>query len=268
MNHTPPIIIENKNKTVAYYSSSTPNNLILFVHGFSGKSTGTWNDFPSLIHEHNEFAHSDIIFYGYKSVRWQANYSAMSFKQFLLTHTQTNLPERTRLSNLNLPNNFSYNRIILVAHSLGAIVVRRAMLFVKGQYNSHPLLNNIRMVLFAPAHRGTLINDSLVSVLPNMVQIVATLGLLAVPVIKNLQPDSGTIQDLIIDTKIHRDNNEGDFTIARKVIWAEKEWVVCQDRFDPNEQPIIQTNTNHLSVCKPVNGTYDFPIEYVIQELI
>ena len=49
MYHTPPIIIENKNKTVAYYSSSPPNNLIIFVYGFSGKSTGTWNDFPSLI---------------------------------------------------------------------------------------------------------------------------------------------------------------------------------------------------------------------------
>jgi hypothetical protein len=101
------------------------------------------------------------VFYGYDSVHQQVNYSASEFRDFLtaflagpaasINPTIQHLTQKHPW--LQRDAAFRYTSVVLVAHSLGAIVVRGALL----ESLSQSWLDTVRLVLFAPAHKGAFV---------------------------------------------------------------------------------------------------------------
>jgi hypothetical protein len=58
---------------------------------------------------------------------------------------------------------FEYKRVILAAHSLGAVICRWALLFAHNKKKAgaadHGWVDRTAMVLFAPAHMGAVVSD-------------------------------------------------------------------------------------------------------------
>lgn len=267
MAHTLPIDIIPGRQTAAYYlASGAPKNIVVFVHGFKGHAITTWKDFPDLIHGSKMFDESDVIFYGYPSLEQQANAHALDFVNFLKDHVE-NIVMRNYFTQQKLPKEFKYKKVILIAHSLGAIVVRRALLDIYKLKPKSSLLGKIDMILFAPAHRGTLVETGYFTATGGIGAILGVIGLVNVPVLQNLQPNSGTIQDLIKETDVLRKGKQGGFTIAKKVVWASTDKIVYQDHFDPKEVPIKLDDTDHMSVCKPRNNKWLVPADIIQQFL-
>mgnify|MGYP002784997305 CR=1 FL=1 len=261
MSHTPPIFINHGKNTVGYFTISNPQNLIIFVHGFNGSTVDTWNDFPALIKENNEYQNSDVIFYGYESLKGQANNNALRFYNFLQIIADGN----TNRVGYSRDGNTQYNKILIVAHSLGSLIVRRALLNAKAENKIWLTITN--MILFAPAHRGARIQNLLTESLPTLGKIFAGLGFITIPVFDDLRPESQTIQNLIQETEQLLQNNQGDFTIAHKVVWANNEIVVHNERFCQDPIAILIDNKTHTKVCKPNNPNFLQPFDIVTDAL-
>lgn len=259
MNHTPPIFINHGKNTVGYFSTAKPKNLIIFVHGFVGDAVGTWNEFPSLVRSNSAYSDSDVIFFGYDSLKGQANNNALRFYQFLKLIAEGSA-NHFGYKRDGVTNYFTYNRILIVAHSLGSIIVRRALLNAK--HDNKDWLSSCKMVLFAPAHRGARIQN-LVTETSMIVRIFAGLGFYKIPVLDDLRPQSQTIQNLIADTQKYLTQNDGDFTIAHNVIWADKETVVHNDSFCNDPVATLIDGKSHTTVCKPTDPDFLEPFTIV-----
>lgn len=115
---------------------------IIFVHGFRGSPDQTWSQFELIDRFSNEqfWTRSDLFFYGYDSVNTPLLFSAAKFLKFLQSvfpAPPRSLFFRARPESMlflaDTPgarirtNASAYSRLILVAHSEGAVVVRRSL---------------------------------------------------------------------------------------------------------------------------------------------
>lgn len=255
MSHTPPMPLKYGSKTFAYASISKPEKLVVFVHGFKGSPGATWGEFPLLMRTSPELDNADIIFYGYDSTKEQANNNAVRFYNLMRVINESGLDSITSYSRNY--GEINYERIVLVAHSLGSIVVRRTLLFAKGAGDDW--VNVCKMVLFAPAHRGARVQNIALSVLPKWGKLIAGLGLLKFPVVEDLMPQSQTITNLINDSNIYIANNDGEFTVAHTVVWAANDIIVHNESFCGDPVAELKDDKNHISVCKPEIPDYDDP---------
>ncbi|MES2429391.1 MAG: alpha/beta hydrolase [Bacteroidota bacterium] len=264
MSHTPPIFIKHGKNSSALFTLNNPTTLVIFVHGFNGSATATWDDFPRLIRTTNDFAHADVIFYGYESLKGQANNNAIKFYSLLKAACENN-PNKLGFERKEIGDDHSYKKILIIAHSLGAVIVRRALLNAKSE--NKIWLDKCKMILFAPAHRGARIPDLILESLPKIVRVLAGLGMIAIPIINDLRPNSQTILNLIADSEKLLEKNEGDFTIASHVIWANNEKVVHNQRFCVDPVATLIDNKSHVAVCKPNQKKYADPYSIVLKAL-
>lgn len=260
-NHTGPHSISAGIKSVAFLTNEKPVNLIIFVHGFSGGAIATWNDFPSLIVEENQFATSDIFFYGYDSLKTQASNSSLRFYKFLKSLLSP-APNKKR----GIGENFNYEKIVLVGHSLGSVLIRCALL--DAQRENALWLTRTKMVLFAPAHKGARVRGILVASLTGMLKIFGGIGEYFFPTINDLGPESLVITDLAARTQTLLNSNQGNFTIAHSVIWAGMDKVVYNQRFGNDPVAIEIEDKTHISICKPKNGVFIDPMSIVQNALM
>lgn len=266
MSHTSPVFIRQGKNSNVYFSFEKPKNLVIFVHGFNGHATDTWNNFPKLIRENNDFNQSDIIFYGYDSLKGQVNNMGLSFYRALIQFIE-NSPNSLGYKREVIDYCFKYNNIIIVGHSLGALVIRKALLFAKKDNKNW--LNLTKMILFAPAHKGARIQNLISNSLPFIGQLIANFGYFFYPVLNDLAPNSNTISNILSQTNNYINANDGDFTISHQVIWADNELIVVNEEFtDIEPTPIsFEKGTNHMEVCKP-NIDFIDPYHIVAQAII
>lgn len=138
----------------AYWARNPSGTLVVFVHGLRGHATKTWVHFPRLLTGGTgKAAQCDFLFYGYDSLTPCAVVNANLLRDRLngihndptavINHTLPLAPRR----------NFHYTKTIIVAHSLGSIVARRALL--DGYTLHHKWVDHTRLLFFAPAHMGS-----------------------------------------------------------------------------------------------------------------
>jgi len=264
--HTLPTPIKAGYKSQGYFALTAPQNFVIFIHGFMGDAVDTWSNFQEFILNTDKFSgaekfrNADIIFYGYKSLRMQANNQALLLLDLL---RQMKAPVKNGI----IPAGFeerNYSRILLVAHSLGSIVARRALLFANQEHEDW--MDKTRMVLFAPAHNGAKAAALAMEAAGSILGVAAYLARYQFPVLDELKIDSPTIQNLKNDTLGVLGDNNGDFTKAHTVIWAELEKVVDNQPFckDPVAKLLPK---NHISVCKPDLNGFTSPVQYVTNAL-
>jgi hypothetical protein len=253
--------------TRAHWASRPATKLIIFVHGFGGSTVGTWPNFPGLLPQSPSVATADIVFYGYDGRYTQANSSAISFFDFLYKFlgAPEKLINQTQPAEAAARSAFQYADIIIVAHSLGAVVTRRALLH--GQEKSKtgtllPWLETIRMVFFAPAHSGAYAAGIALSFLSSqgwfLGNLIGHFVRYKSPLLSDLEPESPTINELKRDTTEAIKSRKGrskNHLVANAVVWAEIDKVVRNATFCKDPPPTQLQGKNHTQVCKPAGLT-------------
>jgi hypothetical protein len=115
------VLGKNKGEVVVYREEIN-QNVICFVHGFSGSAADTFGRFPQLIIEDKELDGWDIVSVGYAS-------DVMPTLSLGLWAAQPNITRVADFMHSNLLNLLGrYPRIALVSHSMGGLVIQRAIL--------------------------------------------------------------------------------------------------------------------------------------------
>jgi pimeloyl-ACP methyl ester carboxylesterase len=134
--HLPPIV-EKKEVKKVFRKTENANNVILFVHGFSGDAHNTFGKIPELFSQESRLDGWDMFPFGFN-----ANVNPEMGKDVWATVKDINRVS-DNLSSAIKHKFKDYDRIAIVAHSLGGIVTQRAILNLD-DYNrdriSHVLL--------------------------------------------------------------------------------------------------------------------------------
>jgi alpha/beta hydrolase fold len=134
---------------------------IVFVHGFTGDVVKTWGEIPHLLHQQPELAGWDLAGFGYES--------GCRFDIVNLWSADAGLEEISTMlyTDLDSPR---YERIALVAHSMGGLIVQRALV-------KYPKLRTrvSQVILFGTPSRG-LVKATLVSWLKQQTQNMSASG--------------------------------------------------------------------------------------------
>jgi len=240
---------------------------VIFVHGFNGSSMETFGGFNYEFRYRDEYQGRDVFFFGYDSLYDQISNSALSFLDFLKA-IHDDLPDVVKNSGLNITRDKKYSEIVVICHSLGAVVARIA--FNEGfDAGDVAILNKCKLILFAPAHKGARKSIGRLIAFPPYLRVfgplihhfVLTLDQLLEPktVIEKMEKRCEEI--ITVD-------NVRTFTIPKSVIWANPERVVVNVKFgkDPKASQFKNKRINHVKVCKPSKRFTD-PLEEVAKVL-
>ncbi|MGN8055999.1 esterase/lipase family protein [Pedobacter sp. 22163] len=226
---------------------------VVFIHGFNGSSLETFGSFNDEFRTREEYKGRDVYFFGYDSLFDQISNSALNFLKFL-RRIHDDLPEVVKESGLGVKREEPYSEIVIVCHSLGAVVTRVAL--NEGSRSNAVFLDKCRLVLFAPAHQGAMkvlgnfgFPGSFAVLGPALRYFVVTFDQL---IDRNI-----IITDMESKCRDLINNGRTTFTIAEKVIWASPDRVVVNKTFLDDPEPVVfPGNVGHVKVCKP---TQKFP---------
>jgi triacylglycerol esterase/lipase EstA (alpha/beta hydrolase family) len=235
---------DGRTKIIASRSDAT--RCVLFVHGFAGDALETWKGFETRALTNEDFKGTDLVFFGYDGLRS----NALASSGFLFDLMDEMLTSPDMLIGFVRANMAPYSRCVLVAHSLGAVVSRWALLRA---HESHcKWLEHIRYLLFAPAHRGGIIVDSLSKLLGGNVitKALADVAKLGVPLLNELEANSAMLKSLERQTRAAVKSGCKALRPSRVVI-AEYEDVVSNLPFPGDPYPTAIRDARHTSVCKP-----------------
>jgi predicted alpha/beta hydrolase family esterase len=252
MSHSAAIALQWGHESIGYFSKQPAIRLIIFVHGFGGRSWKTWQGAEAALVSDPRAEASDIVFFGYHSLRSQPALSAGILRSFVdvaaagATAWNDIVTRATGAAALR-----NYEEVLFVAHSLGAPVTRRAIL--DGVRAGATWSQKVGMILFAPAHRGAYLIDiqrELSGSIGAIVGAVVTFAKLGVLSLDDLKPGSDFLNDLATESDANFRAGRTLQTRAKQVIFGSDDNVVRARDF-PNDPPIdVWTGHGHCSICR------------------
>ena len=258
-------------QTKVAWARNPSRGALVFVHGFNGAAIRTWADFPMLVRENAEFASWDAIFFGYDGLHSEVASSSADLRALLdaMEHPSTLYGSSDASPNASRRHPPSYERIVLIAHSLGAIVGRRAMLDGHNQSNPAGWAAKVELFNFAPAHGGAKLMAILIEAFGLLAPIVPILQL--VPrfiVLRDLKVGGPTVTRLEAET--HSAVLAGKKNLrALDAVWARDDNIVTNGPFADDPAPApghVVRGKSHSSVCKPSDG-YHLPLNSLKRHL-
>ncbi len=243
------------------WTKNSERKAIVFIHGFSGSSMTTFGDFNLEFRLRKEYIGYDVFFYGYDSLFKQIAPSALSFLNFLRA-IHNNIDLVIKNSGIKIQRE-QYCKIVIVAHSLGAVITRMAL--NEGFKTEGQWLGKCELILFAPAHKGA--REEILGFLdmPGLPKFLGPLSKYFVVTLKQLMDASKLIKPMEDKVRKLIEQQVRSFTIPKRIIWAEKERVVINDFFLEDPEPIEVEGKRHEDVCKPdqVNEAYNYVAEFL-----
>jgi len=190
------------------------------------------------------------------------------------------IPSAAR-SSVQRPKEFAYEKLVVVAHSFGAIVGRQALV------DSHRLGSDwtkkveVKLVLFAPAHKGATISRTASAILTLPGNASAVLGRCLEKLLArksgltsnsylaalDVEKDCATLQVLEQQTRVALATGNADHLIAARVIFGTLEDIVEPVTFAEDPPPCILEGKSHEDVCKP-NPGFMKPVELVAAAIV
>lgn len=207
------------------------NNLLLFIHGFSGEGSATFGNIPEMLINDSKMDGWDMKPFGYsqfvtpemgKEV-WAGIEDIDRISAQLCTSVKYKFDK--------------YDRIAIVAHSLGGLITQRAILDFKEEYRdkiSHVLLLGTPSAGIPPVKLQKLWNNKY----------------------KEMSSEGDFIRTL---RKDWNDRYEGKYPFTLKVVAAtEDEFVTIDSCFGPfNSDHHVTIDGNHLTMVKPKDENDD-----------
>jgi hypothetical protein len=239
-------------------SQPEPSRLVVFVHGFNGKPVKTWRQFDQPDPNRAWWAQSDLLFVGYNSLSDSIVGVANRLRKLLPDFYPSNAvePDEPR----------TYQELFVLAHSLGGLIVRRAVLdsvelwLQRGKAGEKPVLVDSAVRLFSPAIAGYR--------LAGILGVVKAFGLInGVEVYLNkasafidLEPDSYIIKSTRKGTeKLVLEGAGFQSALQPAIVWASPDNIVIEGRYDTDEVDDSWDRTTHTSVCKPKRLKFEKP---------
>jgi len=264
--------LNTPNSSYVMWSIEPATTVIFFVHGFLGSALSSWRQFDSLAPDDAMFEKTDLVFLGYKSIRTQTNISADQLLESchrLIQNPSDFMNTSTSFDRLKRSKEHRYQKVVFVAHSLGAIIIRQLLLVAEKR--NYSWLNNVRMVLFAPAHNGATdirkIPGSIAKISGPLNHAIGTLISWKAQTLSEVKEDSKTLKYIEAQTcKSIQSRRQKSLAvghlIADKVIFGTLEDVVLTPPFC--EDPPLETvnGKGHQDICKPTSDYLD-PLEFV-----
>lgn len=273
-----------KRESLAYWAKEPNGTLVLFVHGWTGRALDTWTDFPGVWPDKHRGC--DLFFYGYSSARPQIEANAAAFSAFL----EQFMEDPGMLINGTLPHlpalhrgAFAVNQLIIVAHSLGAVIVRDALLRVKTNVEARQTpphtfsvgdkvilgydfkqspdthwIWRTKLVLFAPAHCGSKLAEKF----PGKA-LARGVALWALHSVRDLSPKCDYLIALQQHTQAAVKAGWGEPFKSSRIVFPYVDDIVLNGRFPddpPEEEPFY--GKAHSTVCKP-SHTWHHPVKLV-----
>jgi pimeloyl-ACP methyl ester carboxylesterase len=251
----------------ARWSKTLPKGLLVFVHGFKGAAISTWGTLPDQLCLDPRLANYDVIRFGYPSVVQTASESAQELQRLLnklLLGPNPNEFVNKSIKQYNpyadpRPSGWVYESVVLIGHSLGACVIRRAVLNqLRSGQKKWP--QKWKLIWFAPAHRGARLFRlwSLVTVgIP--VEGIDKIASFIAPVLADLAEDSDFLKELVDQTEELTPTNPD--LRAPLTFWAWKDKVVVNREFATDKTPYENiTGVNHISICKEAGADQTLPV--------
>jgi pimeloyl-ACP methyl ester carboxylesterase len=264
---------EYNQDSYALWSRRPVKKAVVFIHGYSGNALTTWAQFQQLIPEVPEFTGCDFFFYGHDGLWGTTAASATLFYSFLqrLCEQPLSLSIPSLGSVAARPQGFTYDKVTLAAHSLGAVISRWALLYAVRDARSW--LDRTALVLYAPAHLGAKVSKLISEVgaghgiLSTLLRLIGFGAKHASPLIDELQAGGKDLQDLLDETNAALATGNGAALIAKQVVIADRERIVVNRRFAQDPwPPATFAGTNHFTICKPTKA-FLFPLEKLSEAL-
>ncbi|TLD25173.1 hypothetical protein PspLS_05923 [Pyricularia sp. CBS 133598] len=170
--------------------SSNPTADVIFIHGLGGGSRKTWSFSPNPDHfwpqswlpSDPDFADVRFHTFGYKADwadRQQSALNIRDFAQSLLSELKNSLSIRR----------YEKTRIVLVGHSMGGCVAKKAYILARQDPTCHDLVRRFHSIFFiGTPHRGS----NLALTLENMI----TMGWVRKPFVRDLIPGSDALGEI------------------------------------------------------------------------
>lgn len=258
----------------ARWATEPTGACLLFVHGFGGNSIGTWLEFPRFFPMEEAAGGIDLIFFGYDSKYETTARSASRLLELLRAIHTSPAPA---VVNPSLPTGvpprsttFRYDRVVICAHSLGAVVSRLALLEAARIGKRPAWLKNNQLIFFAPAHKGArviaLASKALSGISLPLVglkfggQLVEVALKSRMRVLSELEIGSQTLKDLEDATVQALKRPELNAHLRAHVAHAVHDQVVMDGSFAQDHETVFVEKKGHMNVCKPALG-YLRPIE-------
>jgi pimeloyl-ACP methyl ester carboxylesterase len=260
--HHVPVRISFGEQSEAHWALAPFGKAILFVHGFGGAATTTWVQFPSLLQAEKASAGYDLIFYGYDGLRTRARPNADLLVELLdaLFSEPADFIKKS-LPTIRRSQKFEYKKIVIVAHSLGAVISRIAI--VDAYRKRHDWASKVEFVFFAPAHGGASILP-LASLAMGVLKLapVEAIARFQFQVLHDLDRASPTLAQLAKQTREAILGGAKNL-VARRVVYAGDDKVVDPIDFCDDPPPEFIHKVSHTAVCKP-RVDFGAPMKHVL----
>jgi pimeloyl-ACP methyl ester carboxylesterase len=247
---------------------------VVFVHGFFGDARKTWLNFTGLIDNHvtaeSFWRRADLFFFEYPSgdhiadnadrlLRFLAQVSPNPppslFRPRLLAPSSKHLTQLVLRWQQLQPR--VYQRLLLVGHSEGGLVIRQAMIRTCQRTNGQSPLLAARLALFAPAHRGVLVTGWVRAVL----EVSHGDRLLGFCPAFDEMKDDEFIRGVERSTDALLAQHKLPAFTARVLFGCEENAVRVQVYTNDTPEE-CEANQDHVSVCKP-RGEYLTPFSFI-----
>jgi pimeloyl-ACP methyl ester carboxylesterase len=230
----------------AYWSANPSGTVVVFVHGFNGHATASWTEFDRLLTGSND----DVVFYGYDSLRGRTNVMALRLLECIsdLMENGAKFVNGSVDAGEHRASSFRFQRLVLVAHSLGAVVSRSAMLHAKTK--GARWLPQAQLCLYAPAHKGAHVLELVSSAMSLFNAPVSAIAKWRFPVLLDLEQGSEVLQELATQTTDAIEQGHTSLG-AKLIVIAEEDAVVNTNVFCKHDHPGVVLALSHSAVCKP-----------------
>jgi triacylglycerol esterase/lipase EstA (alpha/beta hydrolase family) len=230
---------------------------LIFVHGYGGRATKTWGDFPDLAMENSAFAQVDMVFLGYESRSRTAAFNVGVIYQIVLQLAQQPATVLEQARGPQRPGWSEYKKIILIGHSLGGALIRDVAMSAKTQGKAWA--EKLQLALFAPAHMGASILDlaQMSFGILKWAPLPQAAAYLVNPVLRDLATGSDYLNTLLTTA---RTIGKHCTTEARFVAHAAGDKIVVQNTFYLDPPLLPYDGQNHVSCCKPVRQNFERPV--------
>jgi hypothetical protein len=257
-------------------SGASPcSNAVIFVHGFGGHSEKTWLQFQTLPDRLGDswWRDSDLFFYSYDSTCAQLWPNIELFRSFLSGVFPQ--PRWSDLGYRGVARQPTYQNVIIVGHSEGAVIARGALLEVARQhadsFSAEALedrLNKDKILkagvcCFAPALFGALISGWKGVLLRSRVLgglIQPLLGGLAA--YQQLQADQPVLKQIREETKDRAEQYPSLAAFRAHNLFAAKDDIVNICRLPTDFICEYELSKTHTSICKP-STNYIRPVTFI-----
>jgi hypothetical protein len=242
--------------------------LVVFVHGFIGHAVGTWANFHMAGRSGIWWQEADLLFVGYS---WRKD------RIVSVAHRIRNNLPRFYPTPFALPGTAGaprpdygspYEELIVAGHSLGGLIVRRAVYDSVVEWidrgrpaTERPALLNAKVRLFSPCIAGYELAGNL-----GLAEALGGTKLLEPilrrsPAYRELKAGSGILTDTREQTEKHA-STENIGALRAEIVWASPDNVVLPLRYGTDPVDDSWDGTTHVTVCKP-NQRFSQPFKFI-----